>query len=489
MKDKLTILLVDDNEEFLASTSRILNRTFTVLVASGSEDAQKRAAEGIDSVILDVRLDENNPEDRGGLELLAWFRQNYPNIPVIMMTAVDDLSVAVEAMKCGASDFIVKARFHMEELKKAIQKAIENSLLIRRVVTLEKRLAILEPSDLIGSSSAMAEVRGLVDVIANDGECSVLIRGETGTGKELVARAIHKRGKRKKGAFIAVSVAALPKDLIAHELFGHEKGAFTGASERSVGYIEAADDGVLFLDEIGDIPADAQSALLRVLETREVVRVGDTRPIKVDFQLLVATNRDLQRAVSNGEFRSDLYFRLKNTLISIPRLTERSKDIPDLANYFLDIFHRAGRTTVKTISAEAITYLSSYSWPGNVRELRNCIESAMLSAKFGGDNVIQPAHLPIEVTNPSEEVFLPNENQGTAFSATGISVDKALARSELTYIRRALQATGGRVAEASKLLNYPDRFTLRRHVDQHLRRYPELEREFGGLRTNDHNQS
>jgi DNA-binding NtrC family response regulator len=480
MKERVKILLVDDNRDFLDSVSRVLRKSFNVSIATDVPSAQSEATKGVHAVVLDVRLDDKQKEDRQGLQLLSWFRQQYPRVPVIMMTAVDDLEVAVEAMKLGASDFIVKARFHIEELRKAIDKAVHNSQLIRKVANLEKRLEEFEPSELIGNSEEIAEVKKLIDIFAQDGECSVLIQGETGTGKELVARAIHKRGKRRDGPFIAVSIAALPKEIISRELFGHEKGTFTGASERRIGYIEAADDGILFLDEIGDIPLDTQVALLRVLETREVVRIGATKPLNVDFQLLAATHSDLQHAVSTGAFRKDLYFRLKNTLIYIPPLAKRRGDIPELANHFLCLLHRSGRTTAAAISPGAMKCLTDYCWPGNVRELKNCIDGAALKAKYNGDRVILPAHLLIDVVSPDPQAVV--TNSGDELPPHGVDVDKTLARTELTYIQRALQAAGGKVSEASKLLYYPDRFTLRRRVEQNFRRYPELEAEFSNLK-------
>jgi DNA-binding NtrC family response regulator len=480
MKEKFTILLVDDNREFLDSLSRILRKSFNVSLATDFTSAQSYAATGINAAVLDVRLDDEKKDDRQGLQLLSWFRQQHPDIPIIMMTAVDDLEVAVEAMKLGASDFIVKTRLHIEELKKAIDKALQNSQLIRKVANLEKRLEEFEPSDLIGRSDAIIEVRNLIDIFAEDGECSVLIHGETGTGKELVARAIHKRGKRRNGPFVAVSIAALSKDIITRELFGHEKGTFTGASDRRIGYIEAADEGILFLDEIGDIPPDTQVSLLRVLENREIVRLGATKPVTIDFQLLAATHCDLQHAVSTGAFRKDLYFRLKNTMIYIPPLIERSVDIPELANHFLSLLRRSGRTTAHSISTGAMKCLSDYSWPGNVRELKNCIDGAALKAKYNGDDVILPVHLPTDVTNPSPQEITATDS--VELPLHGINVDKVLAQSELAYISCYLQRTGGKVTAASKLLGYPDRFTLRRRVEQHLRHYPELEIEFENLR-------
>jgi DNA-binding NtrC family response regulator len=483
MKEKFTVLLVDDNYEFLASISRVLKKNFDVLFASDTGSAQKRVTEGVNAIVLDVCLDDQNPGDRQGLQLLSWFRQQHPNIPVIMMTAVDDLAVAVEAMKLGASDFIVKMRFHIAELEKAIAKAIQNSQLIRKVASLERRLEVFEPSDLIGNSDAITGVRNLIDMVAQDGECSVLIHGDTGTGKELVADAIHKRGKRRKGPFVAVSIAALPKDMVPAELFGHQKGAFTNALEARIGYIEEADGGILFLDEIGEVPLDTQRVLLRVLESREMVRIGATRPITVDFQLVAASNRDLKHAVSTGTFREDLYHRLKTALIYIPPLAARTEDIPELANHFLGLLRRSGRTTVRAVSSSAMEYLIAYIWPGNVRELKNCIDSAALRAKFDGNDEILPAHLPIDVMSPASQTAIATDRDNAELLPRGIDVDKELARLELTYIQRAIQTTGGKIAEASHLLGYRDRFTLRRRVEQSLRRYPELEIEFGNLRT------
>jgi DNA-binding NtrC family response regulator len=484
MSDKHAVLLVDDNAEFLRSVATAVGGVFEVLTASDAATAKRRIGPRVSAILLDVRLDDSMPANKDGLALLSWFRDHYPDTPVIMMTAVEELGVAVDAMKLGASDFLVKTRFHLPELTKAVNAAIERSQLVRRLTNLEKRLEVVEPTDLIGQSASIVEVRRLIDVVASDGQCSVLIRGDTGTGKELVARAIHKRGVRKDAPFVAASLPSLPKEMVARELFGHERGAFTGADRRSIGYVEAAAGGVLFVDEIGDLPLDMQVSLLRVFESREVVRVGATKPVAVDFQLVAATHRDLEAAVSAGTFREDLYYRLRAVEIVLPPLRDRRDDVVVLAAAFLESLRQSGRTTIRTISPEAQEYLRNHAWPGNVRELRNCIDTAVLRARLDNDDVIAVAHLPIETGTGDGAARLHARRSvlSSEIPTEGLSIEKELARAELTLISEALRKTDGRVAEAARLLGYHDRFTVRRRVKTLFAQFPELADDFRALK-------
>lgn len=479
MAEKITILFVDDNSDFLASTSRGLSKYFNVITASDIPSAQKRALEKINAVLLDIRLDDSVKENRDGLELLSWFKDEFPQISVVMMTSIDEVDVAVEAMKLGASDYIVKSRLHIRELVKSINNAVEKSQLKRKIHSLERRLERLESQELIGESLKMLAIKRVIDAVAADGKIAVLIRGETGTGKELVALAIHDRGIRKDGPFVAVSLSDFPKEILSSELFGREKGAFTDAKERRIGYVEEADGGVLFLDEIGELTPDVQVTLLRVLETHKVTRLGSTTPIPVDFQLVAATNLNLEQAVTEGKIRKDFYFRLKHFVIHLPPLAERKEEIPLLANHFLQRLNRQGRTTIQQISPEALEYLIAYDWPGNVRELEHCIESAIVKAtKIYKDDVILPSHLPDEVRARKQLFGDHQEELSVEIPDEGIDIDEKLARMELAYIEEALKQTDGKKTDAWKLLGYNDRYKIKKRVDSILRRFPELSEQF-----------
>ncbi|MBI1929832.1 sigma-54-dependent Fis family transcriptional regulator [Candidatus Poribacteria bacterium] len=481
---KHTILFIDDDADFRASTVRGLTRNFQVIEAGDADAARAQAYKPIACVLLDIRLDDRVKDDRGGLELLRWFKEQFPSLPVVMMTALDEVDVAVQAMKLGADDFILKSKFNLRELVKFIENAIQKNQMARQLHSLRDQLNRLQPTRLTGTHPKIQEVGRLIQMVASDGHLPVLIRGDTGTGKEVVAHAIHTSGVRRDGPFVAVSLSALPKEIVARELFGHEKGAFTDAKERGIGYIERADGGILFLDEIGELTPDVQVQLLRVLETQQVTRIGSTRPIQLDFQLVAATNRDLERAVTEGDFRRDLYFRLKAIEIYLPPLAERPGDIPLLVSDFLDELNRQGRTKIHQVTPEALACLEVYPWPGNVRELKRAIETTVLRASLDGDDIIDVSHLPVEVqeqTPPfggkntgSRSVHLPED---------GVDIQRELGHLELAYIEEALQKTDGKKTEAWKLLGYNDRYAMKRRVSRMLQEYPDLISEFDYLRT------
>jgi DNA-binding NtrC family response regulator len=356
-----------------------------------------------------------------------------------------------------------------------LRKALEQSRLERRVADLEEDLRRLEPWELVGDAPPVHAMRDLVDVVADDGYTSVLILGETGTGKELVARAIHSRGRRKSGPFVAVSIASLSRDLVESELFGHVRGAFTGATDARAGYIERADGGVLFLDEIGELSADVQVKLLRVLEQREVTRVGTTAGKAVDIQLVCATHRDLAKAVESGAFRQDLYFRLRTVEITVPPLRDRATDVPLLIDHFLFLFRQQGRTRLAGVTPEALARLSAYAFPGNVRELRSIVERAMMVAASRRHSMIDVDDLPGEVQHPGSPAAehapptpLVRLRQG------GIDLDRELARAELELVVEALHVTSGKKTEAWRLLGLNDRYALRRRIVRIRDAYPDL---------------
>jgi len=465
------ILIVDDDAAYRQALSEALEREFDVVVASSAEEAQEKISSALAAVLLDVRLKDEGTANRDGLILLEKIKQVQPALPVVMMTNYGDIDIAVEAMRLGAADFIQKARLDVREFRKMLHNAIERSRLERKVAGLEEDLRRLEPWELVGDDSKIQEVRRLIEIVAEDGYSTVFVRGETGTGKELVARAVHSRGRRNNAPFVAVSLPALSRELIESELFGHSRGAFTDAKTTRVGYFEKAQGGVLFLDEIGELPPDLQVKLLRFLETKTFARIGSTQEITVDIQVVAATNRDLDHAIKLGQFRDDLYFRLKAMDIRVPPLRERPDDIPLLGDHFLFTFGQMGRTKLAGISPAALELLGKYSFPGNVRELKAVIERAMMLGNNNGHSLIEPADLPLEV----QQVAQPSTQNATLpLTEAGINLDAELARLELAYIQDALQLTEGRKTEAWRVLGLNDRFALRRRVKRIGEAYPHL---------------
>lgn len=474
------ILVIDDDIDFLSSLERYLRSEFSILTALSVEDARKLLVADISLILLDIRLKNNDPNNREGIDFLKEVKSEYPEIPVIMVTAWGDIDTAVEAMKLGAADFIQKGRVDIREYKKVINNVLEKTRLEKKIGLLEEELQKTEPSEIIGEDPAILEIKKVIEMVARDGETTVLIRGETGTGKEIVARAIHKSGKRRGGPFVAISISALSKTLIESELFGHEKGAFTGADKRKIGYLEKADGGVLFLDEIGDLDLDIQIKLLRFLETKSFSRVGSTEEIKVDVQFLTATNRDLEKAMKEGRFREDLYYRLKTVEINLPPLRKRKGDIPLLAKYFLEHYRKIGKTKCEGMAKEVLNYLVNYHWPGNVRELKASIERAIIYANYYHHNEILPEDLPVEVRGGSA---LPKKKFLVNIPEEGINIKEELARLELTYMEEALRRCDGKKTKAYKLLGYRDRFTFQRRIKKLLASFPRLIEEFPYIKT------
>ena len=464
------MLIVDDDASFVRSLKRRLQDDFDVVIALNASEARQHIAEGFDILLLDMRLDEQDESNREGLELLSEFHSAYPDVPIVMMTAYGDIETAVEAMKCGAVDFLAKP-FEIPKLRTTLHNALQQYQLKRRISALQDELHRIEPWEIIGKDPKIEEIRRLIQIVAQDGYVTVLITGETGTGKELVARAIHKQGWRSDAPFGPIALSALNPNLIERELFGHEKGAFTDATEARAGYIEQAHGGVLFLDEIGDLSPDMQVKLLRFLEERSFCRLGSTHPISVDVQVITATNQDLEAKVQQGVFRSDLYYRLKTFQIHLPPLRERREDIPLIIEHFLKLFRKQGRTHIRKVSSEAMGALQAYSWPGNVRELRSAIERAIIYATYHDSQQIEWEHLPLEIRHQEHgmerDVQIKLPPQGTQLA-------EELARLELSYIEQALRATNGRKSEAWKLLGLNDRFALLRRIKRIHARYPHL---------------
>lgn len=469
-KPSSILLIVDDDASFCKSLERALKEDFDILTALSADDARKLAW-NTDVILLDIKLDENDAHNREGMTLLSEFRENRPDLPVIMMTAYGEMSIAVEAMKLGAVDFLPKP-LDLVKLKTTIKNALKQAHLSRRVSNLEKELLKIEPVELVGKNSKINEIRRLIESISADGYISVLITGETGTGKELAARLLHQKGWRREGPFVDISLAAFSPSIVERELFGHEKGAFTDARESKPGYIEQAHKGILFLDDIDTIPLDMQPKLLRFLEERVFCRLGSTKPVRVDLQVITSTNQDLAEIVKAKRFREDLYYRINTLEIHLPALREHPEDIPLLAEYFLLLLKKQGRTQVNEISPEAFNAMSCYMWPGNVRELRNCIEKAVLFAGFREHRQIELPDLPAEVIGAKLDPV--TQNFSVSVGNNGIDLELEKARLELSYIETVLQHSSGRKTEAWKLLGLNDRFALRRRVLSLGKRYPLL---------------
>jgi DNA-binding NtrC family response regulator len=381
-----TILVVDDE----LNIRRVLERAFAkegyqVHTAEGGHQALRLLAETpCDLMLTDVVM-----PDMTGLELLKRARQQHPNLQVVLMTAYGTIPTAVEAMRAGAYDFLTKP-LDMETLRKVVRNALREASSAPKPTA--RKSAKRKQTVFIGESPAIRAVLQTVERVA-DTRTTVLITGESGTGKELIARMLHERSSRADKPFVALSCAAIPETLLEVELFGAVKGAYTGADADRIGKFEAADGGTLFLDEIGDIPPLIQVKLLRVLQEREIERLGSNTPIPIDVRLVTATNRDLEAAVESGAFRSDLYYRLQVVHIHLPPLRERREDIPLLADYFLRKFAEENGRALRTISAEAMRLLQNACWKGNVRELENVIESAVVLAPPDAE-ILLPEHLP-----------------------------------------------------------------------------------------------
>ncbi len=375
-KEDVKILVIDDEKNICWLLKKLFSQKgyFVTEALSGKEALKKIEDEQFNLIFLDIII-----PDISGFQILDKINTIPNHPPTVIMTAQSTMKNAVEAMKRGAYDYITKP-FNLEDIEKIAQKALETYSRSRRnvVKTIEskKHSDVEDDIFMVGKSSAMKEIFKLIGKIA-DSDATVLIQGERGTGKELVAKAIHLNSKRSGNPFVSVNCAAIPKDLLESELFGYEKGAFTGANERKIGKFELANSGVLFLDEIGDMPTELQAKILRVLEEKEIVPIGGTKPIKIDVKIVAATNQDLIELIKNKAFRADLFDRLNQIPIYIPPLRDRKEDIQELVKYFLKKFSK-DISVKKDITDDAIHLLMAYDWPGNVRELQNTIKRAFL---------------------------------------------------------------------------------------------------------------
>ena len=428
------ILIVDDDAAHRAMLKANLAGEFAVAEAADGDEVVPALADGdVDLVLLDLKMRRMD-----GLEALAEIRKAGHYLPVIVITAFSSVESAVAAMKAGAADYITKP-VDIDELKIVVNRVLRYEKLERDNAGLRSRLGEKFKYDgIIGASRPMRDLLETLALVAPSA-ATVLIRGESGTGKELVANVIHENSPRRKGPFVKVNCAALHENLLESELFGHEKGAFTGADRKRRGRFEQASGGTLFLDEIGDMSPATQAKILRVLQEGECSPVGGDETIRVDVRLVAATHRDLERMVEEGSFRQDLFFRLNVVPVELPPLRERREDIPLLAAHFLRRYAEKNRKNLRGIHPVAMRLLSEYDWPGNIRELENCMERAVILC-LGEE--ITPADLPAHI----------QAHGGTGTSSAAMPAGRSLKEMERELIAATLKETGGNRSESARIL-------------------------------------
>ncbi|MBM4284730.1 MAG: sigma-54-dependent Fis family transcriptional regulator [Deltaproteobacteria bacterium] len=462
------ILVVDDDPQLRQSFGKLLteegHRVRTA--ASGEAALELVREERPELVIMDVRM-----PGMSGLETFTALRRLDPRLQVIIMTAYGTTETAIEATRMGAFDYVLKP-FEIPQMLRLVQQALEAGRLMRSQVTVDGTLDAEVGDALIGRSRPMQEIYKAIGRVAPT-DATVLIRGESGTGKELVARALYQYSLRSDKPFLVINCVAIPETLLESELFGFEKGAFTGAVTRRVGKVEQAHGGTLFLDEIGDMPFSIQAKILRLLQEKSIERLGGREPIPVDVRIIAATNRDLEGALSSGRFREDLYFRLKVVTLSLPPLRERPEDVPLLAEYFLGRFSREMGLVNPGLSAGAVRLLQAHSWPGNVRELANVLQKALI---FSRGYPIQSEDLAQVISG--EGFFRPDEERSVQevvrqwlrqvlLKGEGDNLfDRLMDQFAALLISEALELTGGNRSQAAKLLGI-SRPTLLARIDRY----------------------
>lgn len=456
------ILIVDDEPDVHYSFRRLLaNEKMDILSAcSGEEALELLDKQRVDLVLMDVRMG-----GLSGLETLQRVKEKHPKLPVIMMTAYGTTETAIESMKHGAYDYVQKP-FDIPKLKGVIKSGLSLSRTVQEIVKFPLSGRVPETGEaIVGRSEVMQEIYKRIGQVAAS-DVTVLLTGERGTGKELVARALYQHSRRARKPYLPLNCAAIPMELLESELFGHERGAFTGAQHRRIGKLEQCNGGTLFLDEVGDMPLATQAKLLRVLQDKTFERVGGNERIQVDVRFIVATNRDLENLIREGLFRADLYDRLNVVRIHLPPLRDRKEDIPLLVDYFLNRFRKEVGRKVRGISRKALERLVDYDWPGNVRELQNALQRAVVLAR--GETLDEP-----DIMLDSREPAQPREAELEELrhhikalfricraSRGGIDV---LAQMERELIQEALQETRGNQSQAARLLGI-NRNTLRNKI-------------------------
>jgi two-component system response regulator HydG len=443
--DSWKVLLVEDDKEGCeAMATWLRSEGFDVITAHDGEAAKHHIHDGVAVIVTDLQMPKTD-----GMAVLRLARDKAPHAAVILITGHGTVNSAVAALKEGAFDYLTKP-VKPKELAQCVRTALSERSMAAQIASLHTRINKEHAfENIVGNSPAMRAVFEKIKLAA-DAKSTVLIIGESGTGKELVVRALHYCSSRRNKPFVPVNCAAIPESLIESELFGHEKGAFTGATGRRQGLFEAADEGTLFIDEIGEMNLGLQSKLLRAIETRRIMPVGSSKEVEVNCRLVAATNRDLAEEVRKKNFREDLFYRLKVIEIHLPPLRDRVEDIPLLVGYFLDVIARENQRPVSEISQEAMDVLLSYNWPGNVRELRNTLEGIV---------VLSPRNR-IEVTD------IPQHIRGAASAHLVTRAGMTMQEIEKEAIRRTLEQTEGRRSEAAKILGISVR-VLQRKIKEH----------------------
>ncbi len=438
-----SVLIVEDDADLRETLSESLESAgFAVAQSADAASAKERLeAFAYDGLVVDLHL-----PDTSGMSVLEEAVARYPEIKVVVMTGFGGVAEAVEAMKRGAIDFLIKP-FQLSQLARVLETAVDQQRL--RVENAELRAQLrgrFSFESLVGRDSTMQQLFQTLEMVSPMNS-TVLIQGETGTGKELVARTIHHHSPRADQRFVAFNAAAIPEGLVEAELFGHVKGAFTGAISSRVGRFELAHRGTLFIDEVSSMPLPLQAKLLRALQEREVERVGDSKPMKLDIRVIAATNADLRKLVKDGTFREDLFYRLSVIPVTLPPLRARRGDIPLLAQHMIKKSCRENNIQQKPLTQEALRLLMAYHWPGNVRQFENAMEHAVAMSLTG--NEIGPEALPDEIRKPTETGF----NAAIAIPDEGIDFSSIVQRLERDLIMRCLEKTGGNKRQAARLLN------------------------------------
>lgn len=441
---KGTILIVDDEKNALASVSRGLKlEGYTALTASSGEKAvEVCAAEAVDLVLLDIIM----PGGMNGIETLKKLKQTQPDLNVVMMSAQQDIETAVKAMELGARNYLVKPK-SVSEILQTVNPFLELSRLSRENEVLKSQIGVRD--EMIGKGGAIQQLRTQIRQVASS-DLSVLITGENGTGKQLVADAIHQQSQRNRKPFISLNCAALPEELIESELFGHERGAFTGAAHQRRGKFELADGGTLFLDEIGDMSLKAQAKVLRVLEYGEIQRLGGSQTLHVDVRVIAATNKSLEKEIEDAAFRQDLYYRLNVVPIIVAPLRNRLDDLPLLIHHFVERFHRDNARSPKTIDPSAIRVMQSYDWPGNIRELKNIVERLLIMVPrdvVTSDDVSAVLPVTREVVTEIDATSISLQPQSNS------SLQKMVDEAEKSLVLQALEANRWNVKQTAEQLN------------------------------------
>lgn len=438
MEIKPTLLIVDDELGARQSLEVILEDDYRVLSAmNGHEALAILQREAIDLVLLDV-----NMPDMDGLEVLEKIKEQDDETDVIMVSALNLARQAADAIKSGAYDYITKP-YEPEDILSTVNRVISKQRLHRELDLLRREVEESRGFDeIVSQNKGMLEIFQMIKKVAHT-STNILITGESGTGKELIARSIRRQGNRKNGPFVAINCAAIPSELMESEMFGHEKGAFTGAHTRTIGKFEHANGGTLFLDEISALRSDLQAKLLRVLQEREIERIGSNKPIRIDIRVIAATNSNLEDAVSKGKFRQDLYFRLNVVPIAIPPLRDRKEDIPLLVNHFLNKFNAAFNKKIPGFTEKAVDVLSRYHWPGNIRELENLVERIVVLST--GDGLIDLKNIPLEILMHSGQ-----EPKDSDYRKSGLI--KVREEFEKRILLNVLEAVQWNQTEAAKIL-------------------------------------